>query len=487
MPTLSQPRSHLGGIRQLGLGLLLSALSLPLLAGALPPAVEKSLRASGISQQSLSVAALPLDGPGKATFINADQPMNPASTMKLVTTYAALELLKPNYRWQTQLLTDGRISNGILDGNLYLRGGGDPSLTMERLWLLLRELRNAGVKEIKGQLVLENSYFRMPQDTPFNDDGDDPAKPYLVGPDALLINFKAVRALARADSNGVQVRIEPPNSYLHIENRARVVPGACRGGVQFTVRPRPTGEADLVVTGQLGTGCQQERNIAALDHLTYAAGVVRALWGEMGGTIYGGNQMGNTPGKARLLASSESPDLVSVIRDINKWSNNTMARQLFLTIGAEFRQAGDRDDAASAWRTISRWLNGKGIRSASLVMENGSGLSRRERISARELASILQSAWHSPYAAEFIASLPVPAVDGTLRKRLKDTPVAGNAHLKTGTLNNVRALAGFSRDSQGNSWAVVTILNDSRAYGKSVILDQLIEDLYRQPGGLSAR
>lgn len=480
-----------GATRQLTaalLGSLLGLLPLNSMASTLPAPISQALRASGIQSQALSIAAIPLNGPGQATFINADQAMNPASTMKLITTYAALELLQPNYQWTTALHTDGSIRNGVLQGNLYLKGGGDPALTMERLWLLLRELRNQGVQQIQGDLVLENSYFRMPRETPFDDDGSNPYKPYLVGPDALLINFKSIRVVATAGSEGVRVSIEPPNDYIHISNQARLAAGGrCSAGLHFSLSKRPSNEADLVVSGNLGQGCSQETNIAALDHATYAAGSVRALWRELGGSFQGGNRMGNTPSSARLLASSQSPDLTSVIRDINKYSNNTMARQLFLSIGARYRMPGDTDDAASAWRVINQWLRGKGIRISSLVMENGSGLSRRERITAREMATILQHAWHSPYAAELIASLPLPAMDGTLRKRMRDTPVAGNAHLKTGTLSNVRALAGFSRDSAGNSWALVTILNHPNAGGKSAILDQIVQTLYRQPAGLSAR
>ena len=184
---------------------------------------------------------------------------------------------------------------------------------------------------------------------------------------------------------------------------------------------------------------------------------------------------------ARLLVRAFSPDLVEIIRDINKYSHNTMARQLFLSLGAQFRDEVDGDDAKAAQRVIRAWLARKNILAPHLVMENGSGLSRAERVSANELAKMLQAAWQSPYAAEFMSSLPLVAMDGTMRKRLHRTPLVGEARIKTGTLNNVRAIAGYSRDSNGNSWAVVAILNDPRPWGASAILDQVLIDLYRQP------
>ncbi|MGH8376979.1 MAG: D-alanyl-D-alanine carboxypeptidase, partial [Pseudomonas sp.] len=157
------------------------------------------------------------------------------------------------------------------------------------------------------------------------------------------------------------------------------------------------------------------------------------------------------------------------------------AQQLFLSLGAQFRTDADGDDAKAAQRGVRQWLAKKGITAPHLIMENGSGLSRAERVSAREMASLLEAAWKSPYAAEFISSLPLTGKDGTMRKRLKGTAMAGEAHIKTGTLNTVRAIAGFSRDSNGNTWAVVAILNDPRPWGASSVLDQALLDLYRQP------
>lgn len=182
-----------------------------------------------------------------------------------------------------------------------------------------------------------------------------------------------------------------------------------------------------------------------------------------------------------MLVRAFSPDVVEIVRDINKYSNNTMAQQLFLSIGAQFRTEADKDDAMAAQRVIRSWLARKGITAPHLVMENGSGLSRAERISAREMALILQAAWRSPYAAEFRSSMPLVAMDGTMRRRLQRTPLVGEAHIKTGTLNNVRAIAGYSRDSNGQDWAVVAILNDPKPWGATSILDQVLLETYKQP------
>lgn len=473
-------------------GVLVNLLTLqapPILAQeshALPVRVAQALRQHKLDGQALSLVAIPLNGPGQVTAYNADVPVNPASTIKLVTTYAALELLGPSYTWKTELYADGPLRDGVLHGNLYLKGGGDPKLNMERLWLLLRDLRSHGVETISGDLVLDRSHFVQPRLPEFDDDGGDANRPYLVPPDALLINLNAQRFSVRAEGGKVHVSAEPPLAAVRIDNRVRPLPARdrCPSWPQVNYRPIHQGDSvTLVVTGELAQGCKAHTYLALLDHHHYAAGTVRAIWGELGGRLLGADRIDRVPDDARLLVRAESPDLVEVIRDINKYSNNTMARQLFLSLGAAFRTPQDSDDVAAAQRVIRQWLARKGLPTSSLVLENGSGLSRSERVTARGLAGLLQSAWQSPFAAEFISSMPLAALDGTMRKRLQDTAVAGKAHIKTGTLNNVRAIAGYSRDVNGNSWAVVAILNHPRPWGAAAVLDQVLLSLYEQPRG----
>jgi len=449
---------------------------------ALTPNVEKALKASKLPDSALSLVMIPLNGPGTPTVFNADVSVNPASTMKLVTTYAALEMLGPNHQWKTEFYTDGTLSGGILRGNLYLKGGGDPKLNMEKLWLLMRDLRANGVQQVTGDLVLDRSFFNQPQLPQFNDDGNDDNKPFLVKPDAAMVNLKALRFVARNDSGRVLVSVEPPIASIRIENQVKAVNSKqCAGGVRYNPVTQADGSVTVTVAGQLGDGCSSQTYLSLLDHATYTAGAVRAIWQELGGSIQGTDRQGAVPKNAKVLARAFSPDLAEIIRDVNKYSNNTMAQQLFLSLGAKYRTDADRDDAMAAQRVVRQWLAKKGITAPHLVMENGSGLSRAERVSAREMASMLQAAWRSPYSAEFVSSMPIAGMDGTMRKRLKTTAMRGEAHVKTGTLNTVRAIAGFSRDNNGNTWAVVAILNDKAPFGASSVLDQVLLDLYRQP------
>ena len=449
--------------------------------------VTNSLTNNKIEPEALSLVAIPLTGNGTATYVNADLAVNPASTMKLFTTYAALELLGPNYRWRTAFFTDkdAEIKDGVLRGNLYLKGGGDPKLSMERLWMLLRELRNNGVHTITGKLILDQNYFRVPESQPFLDDSSEPYRPYLVSPDSLLINFKVVRIITRSDKDKVQIIVEPPLQDIKVINNVKVVEPKIKGrcpvipDIEYDPIAQENGSVQLSVSGTLIEGCTVQKNISLFDHDKYAINIIRGFWQELlGGEIKGKNLIDNMPKDAKPVAVVWSPDLVEVIRDINKFSNNTMAKQLFLTIGARNRKDADTDDATAAYRTIYEWLIRKGINPEQLKMENGSGLSREERITAREMADLLKMAWNSNYAAEFISSMPIIGVDGTMYKRLRNTPLKGRGHIKTGTLNNVRAIAGYVRDKGNNMWVVVAILNHSKPWGATEVLDNILLDIY---------
>ncbi len=470
--------------------LLLAGFLLPLafstsaapINNTLPPNVQQALAKAKLQNTALSLVMIPLNGPGTPTVFNADVSVNPASTMKLVTTYAALEMLGPNHPWKTEFYTDGTLSGGVLHGNLYLKGGGDPKLNMEKLWLLMRDLRANGVQQVTGDLVLDRNFFVPPQLPQFNDDGNDENKPFLVKPDSLLVNLKALRFVARNDGGKVLVSVEPPIASIRVDNQVKAVnTKQCSGEVRYNPVTQANGTVTVTVNGQLSDGCSSQTYLSLLDHATYTAGAVRAIWQELGGSIQGKDRLGAVPKDAKVLARAFSPDLAEVIRDINKYSNNTMAQQLFLSLGARYRNEADGDDAKAAQRVVRQWLAKKGITAPHLVMENGSGLSRAERVSAREMATLLQAAWRSPYSAEFVSSMPIAGMDGTMRKRLKRTAVSGEAHIKTGTLNTVRAIAGYSRDNNGNTWAVVAILNDPKPWGAASVLDQVLLDLYRQP------
>jgi D-alanyl-D-alanine carboxypeptidase/D-alanyl-D-alanine-endopeptidase (penicillin-binding protein 4) len=459
--------------------------TLPATAAELPAPVAHALKGAGIPVAATAVWVGEVDAAAPLLAVNARLALNPASTMKLLTTYAALDLLGPAYVWKTEAFAGGTQDGEVLRGDLHLRGGGDPKLTYDQFGRLLRQIRAHGIREIRGDLVLDRSAFVIDASDPARFDAQ-PLRPYNVAPDALLLNFKSVtlQLIPDAAQNGVAVAMEPAPSNLELVNQLTLGNGNGCGEWRERLRADVFSHGPgtrLVLTGRFPPSCGEQRwNVAVQDHPQFVLGVFRQLWAELGGALTGGVREGAVPAGARAVAVLPSPTLGELVRDINKFSNNVMARQLFLTLGME---AGHRPtDAGAAEAALRAWLDARGLAIPELVLENGSGLSRSERISAESLGRVLQSAWKSSVMPELMASLPVTATDGTMKKRLKQNGVAGQAHIKTGSLEGVRSLAGYVRDKGGRRWIVVFLVNHANARAAQEAQDALLQWVYERGG-----
>jgi D-alanyl-D-alanine carboxypeptidase/D-alanyl-D-alanine-endopeptidase (penicillin-binding protein 4) len=315
-------------------------------------------------------------------------------------------------------------------------------------------------------------------------------RPYNVAPDALLVNFKSLRFtfVPQPERAAVRVFAEPALPGMDLVNSLKLSEGACPEGrafrdlIQAAFQSRP---ARAAFTGTYPASCgERDLNVALHEPEDYVAAMIRQLWTEMGGSWSGGIRSGAPSPGARLLYTHESEPLGEIVRDINKFSNNVMARQLYLTLAAELGGSPARAD--NAYRAIREWLAAKNIAAPELVMDNGSGLSRHERISAASLAAVLQAAWSSPVMPEFVASLPVVAADGTMRKRLRGEAVAGKAHIKTGLLSDARSIAGFVDDRFGRRHVVVALVNHPNAPQADAALDALLKWTYDGAGSAKA-
>ncbi|MGE3678117.1 MAG: D-alanyl-D-alanine carboxypeptidase/D-alanyl-D-alanine-endopeptidase [Burkholderiales bacterium] len=464
--------------------LLLSMLLCATAARAqVPEAVAQALRAANVPQSAVGIVVQPVDGPRPSLAVNAAEPMNPASVMKLVTTYAGLEILGPAYRWKTEAWTSGTLRDGVLEGDLALKGGGDPKLVLEDFWLLLKNIRERGLRELRGDLVLDRSRFAPLEHDPARFDSE-PFRPYNVGPDALLVNFKSVRFhfLPQPDAGTVSVLAEPRLHPLGVVNVLKLANGGCgdwRRQIRPDFQPAPAGRQGFhaIFSGSYPARCGEKTwNVSIFSHTNYVAGLFRHLWEESGGTWTGTTRSEAVPAGAKLLYTHVSRPLSEVVRDINKFSNNVMARQLYLSLAAQASSAPA--NTASAFRAVQGWLALKGLDFPELVIENGSGLSRIERISAQSMARMLVAAFRSATMPEFMASMPLVAVDGTMRRRLKGEEVAGQAHIKTGALADVRAISGYVLDREGRRHAVVMIINHANAGAAMPALEAMIRWTY---------
>jgi D-alanyl-D-alanine carboxypeptidase/D-alanyl-D-alanine-endopeptidase (penicillin-binding protein 4) len=449
----------------------------------LPEPVARALVQAGIPEASASLYVHEIGAERPLLTAGAERAMNPASTIKLVTTYAALDSLGPAYLWTTEAYAAGPLKDGVLAGDLVIKGQGDPKLTLENFWLLLRSLRGRGVREIRGDLVLDRSYFNV-EDFDASRFDDQPTRPYNTGPDALLVNFKAVRLQFIPDPEARAVRIiaEPALPQVRIDNKLAFDANGPCGDWVAKLKLDMQGDATsarLAFNGVFPASCgERGRYFSVLGHAQYTLALFRELWRELGGTLTGGVRDGAAGADARLIAAVQSPALSEIVRDINKFSNNVMARQLYLTLGAEREGAPAGSDKSG--RVIRQWLAGKGLSFPELALENGSGLSRVDRISARNLGRLLLAAFRSPVMPELMASLPVAAVDGTMKKRLSGADVAGQAHIKTGSLSGVRAIGGYVLDAQGRRVVVVLIINHANAGNAQPVQDALLRWVYNR-------
>jgi D-alanyl-D-alanine carboxypeptidase/D-alanyl-D-alanine-endopeptidase (penicillin-binding protein 4) len=452
-------------------------------AAALPAAV----------QAELARARLPADA--LAVWI-AEQPVNPGSLMKLYTTGAALALLGPAWTWTTPVLGTGPVEDGVLRGDLAIQGRGDPSLTIERLWLLLRELRQRGVREVQGDIVLDGSGFVLEARDPGAFDGER-HRPYNVQPDALLLNLKAITlTFVPEPARGVaRVVADVALAGVQVDATVPLTPGEC-GDWRGSLKADFDDPARLRFVGGYPWACGERRwPVAYTEPASYNARLVDAAWRELGGHIGGRVRDGVVPAGATPLFEATSPPLAAVVRDINKFSNNPMAEQLFLTLGLPPPANGHRccmmpaappaDTQLAARERVQALVRERaGCAAEELSIDNGSGLSRDARSSARCLGAWLQALWASPTMPELMSSLPVSGIDGTARRPGRAWGGAqGRAHLKTGSLRDVMALAGYVLGESGRRYALVAVVNHPDAGTARPALDALVrwcaEDLPR--------
>lgn len=462
---------------QYAIALLLMA---PIAHAELPAPVSEALVENGVPLNSVSVFVQRVDAPEAIIQHESSRALNPASTMKLLTTYAGLELLGPAYRWRTEMYTDGKLEDGVLHGSLILKGYGDPDLMAEDFWRMLNSLRQVGVKDIRGDLVLDLSYFSATNIDAGSFDNE-PYRAYNAVPSALVVNLNSTSLGFSPEAAGVSIKPDPDLPEIKVINRLKLTQSACgdwKNKLLYSIEPQPEGVA-VTLNGVYAVDCGNKYlDLSLFDDAAYTFNLFRKIWPQLGGSFEGKLKLGTAPENAVKLLEQGSPTLADVIRRINKYSNNLMARQLLLTIAAE--REGSPGTESKGDIAIHKWLTDKGMDFPELVIENGAGLSRIGRISAQHLGEMLVNAYASPVMPELLSSLPILAVDGTTARRSKTSAAQGRAHLKTGSLSGVRSIAGYVLDQAGRRWVVVFMANDPRAAFTKAAQDKLLDWVYQQ-------
>lgn len=449
---------------------------------ALPLSVQNVLSHRNVPGETLSIYVEDLASGDVVLAWNDAVARNPASVEKMVTTLVALDTLGPAYRWKTEVSLIGDIDDGVLHGDVLLKGYGDPYLVSERFWQILRQIRQAGVQRIDGNLLLDDSYFDVGEYDPAAFDRE-PLRAYNVSPNALLTNFKVVRYFFEPDRNAtsVRVRLEPELDNLDIVNQLRVANGACRGYQRgITITPNED-VSRITFSGRFPSGCQvYAMDRSALGHNEFTYGLFKSMWRESGGEFSGDwkNVVADSDRKPSFVF--DSLPLAEIIAKVNKNSNNVMAKQLLFTLAAE--ELGPAGTEGKGREVVRQWLEEHGMDFAELRIDNGAGLSRDSRVTARQLGSMLRYAYESPYMPEYLSSLSLSGLDGTLSRRFRDSALTGQAHMKTGSLDHVSAVAGYFQAGSGKRFIVVTLVNHTdvhRGPGEE-IQEMLLRWLYDQ-------
>jgi len=485
-PARSEARaSHYMTLRSTLLFVLILAAAAPANA-ALPRPVAAALRAADLPSDAIGVVVQRLRDGRTVVSHRARASMQPASTLKLLTSLAALEILGPAYRGRSELRARADVADGVLAGDLALAGLGDMDLDWRAFEGLLRRARQQGIREIRGDLVLDRSFFAPARSdlglAPFD---ETPEFRYNVIPDALLLNTNLVQLELFSDGNAVRVAMAPELDGVTVEPRFTLVQRDCDRWEDGWIAPEVEethGALVIRLRGEFPVDCAASTEINVLDRLAFADRLFRSSWRRLGGTFSGRTREGSADAGARTLAEHRSRPLSEVTRDINKRSDNPITRTVFLTLGALSFSPSSLPTSERAALQLRDWLARRGIGAEGLVLENGSGLSRRERIRPLQLAAVLRAGARSEWAPEFLASLPIVAIDGAMRKRLGGSPAAGRARIKTGTLRDVAAIAGYVKDSAGETYVVVAMINHERATRELArpILDSLVDWVARR-------
>ncbi len=410
----------------------------------------------------------------KSFDFNHNVSYNPASAMKILTTMAAFQIIGKDFKFKTYFLTDGVINNKTLNGNIYIVGGGDPKLVIEDIDEIVLGIRNLGINSIRGNWIVDDSLFSEPEVDPSNFDGK-PYKPYNVGPNAAMINFKSTEIFVENAklNNRLFVTLRPELAGVEVKNRLRLIRGGCyRNKISTELR-----KEELIVFGKFGRSCKNfSFFISLMDHYNFGFSVFKKSWEKSGGKFLGKALKGKAPITHKNLFVWKSPrNLHNLIEDINKMSNNPMARNLFLYLSA---RSNSPATLKKSNQIINSWLKSKSFDFSDVVIHNGSGLSRDVRITPQTLSLLLVDALNDESAIHWLRTLPLAGVEGTVSSRFKNKKALGNAWLKTGSLKGVQAYSGYVRTAKNNWFAISILVNDRLAEKSKIAMDDVVEWLY---------
>lgn len=454
----------------------------------LPRSVHSALQTSGVPDSAISIVVQEVGSKQPLLSHLADKKRLPASTLKTVTTFAALDALGPNFRWKNRIYYTGYIKAGHLHGDLIIKGGGDPKLVREYIEDMFTRVHRAGISDISGNIILDNSVFANVSHDPATFDGK-PLRPYNAAPDGLLVNFKSVvfKFYPEVKAGVVNIVSEPAMSGVDFHTRAVLASGRCGGKKAWQKQLNASFTATTArFSGSYPTSCgERSWSVALPDPNAFAPRVLKGMWLASGGKLSGKVFYGSKPSSAKHVLTYQSLPLKRIITDINQWSNNVMTEQVFLSLPVYARQGGytHQGTYGNAQRWMTRWWRKNLPKSVQPRITKASGLCRNCTVPASSLNALLQKAATHKHANVYKQSLGVAGVSGTIKAykhRKPNSPAIGNAYIKTGTLDNVTSIAGFIHATSGKTYTVVGMINHPKGIKARPALDELMDWVAKQ-------
>ncbi len=422
------------------------------------------------------ISDIPLNKSNYSIFIqeiNSDYPLaswqshvvrKPASVIKLLTTYSSVLNLGFDYRWETKFYYTGKIRNGVLRGDLYVKASGDSTLSTKDLDDIVAQVRANGIRKIQGNIVIDRTLFSVPSR---NNSGFDRNiySPYNAMPDAIMFNKRKSTFCITPHSKRAKIVKKVPDNSYKIVNKLHMVGGSCRRGRSWPrvrIKTNSSAHSTVFLTGKLSKRCGKRTicKVISMPHRAFYYALKEKLL-DKGIKVTGTLKLKKVPKKAKYIFSHYSEPLESVISTLAKKSDNLMARQLFLTLGAT--SFSPPSTLYKSRKAVENTLGKYHILEKGTRVENGSGLSRSARITAKSLANLLKHAYIH-YGQRWMNTLSIAGIDGTIHNRFKYSSVFGRAWMKTGTIKGVKNIAGYVEGASGQRYVVVVLVNDRHAH-----------------------
>ena len=449
--------------------------------------IDNILKQSCLSDENTSISIVAMPSGRTIYAYNTRKPLLAASVTKIITTAAALDYLSPEYRFKTNFLHTGRINGSVLQGNLIIRAGGDPKLTTKDLWNIVKQIKASGIRKITGNLIVDAHFFDRYDRAPAWET-ERSQRAYDAKLSALSLNFNSLTVHVQPGSQAGQklkVWLEPALPYMYIENTTRTIK---RGRNTISVsRSEPIdGQVKIQVKGKMPISVQKKaiyRNVN--NPMRYASETFRALLRQAGVSINGQTKIVFTPVNGKELPYEHTSEPLSLIlKELNTYSNNLMAEHIIKTIAA--KRLGGAGSHVKGLRLVKEFLRKSHVNLQGVSLVDGSGLSRRNRMTTRAITDLLTTMYSRfDIGPDFMSSLRVMGADGVLSKRLIKSPARGKVRAKTGSLRGVSTLAGYIENQTGQKFAFALFLNNfSRKKGcgpwkADKIEDSIIEAIYQ--------